>query len=168
MQTNQTAPHHPHRLSLPLSSLLSVSVCPNNFTAHTKWIFLLFYLQVSTKAWYQRICFYSFEALLFLFLPCSLSCALWWWRCLNLRGPSSSIPITALYLMSLKMHALLAGKNEISIDRKPEVENQLSWDGTTLGEGKHCAHWGTENCFGEGENKGTCAWVISEDIKLIH
>lgn len=24
------------------------------------------------------------------------------------------------------------------------------------------------NCFGEGENEGTCAWVISEDIKLIH
>lgn len=35
--------------------------------------------------------------------------------------------MTALYLMSLKMHALLAGKNgKKSKDGKPEVENQLS------------------------------------------
>lgn len=136
------------------SSSIYQCVCSNNFRVHTKWIVFCSISKCPQKC-DIRGSVLQFEALLSLVSSQTfLSWSLWQWRCLNLWGPSSSIPMTALYLMSLKMHALLAWKNggKKSKDGKPEVKNQLSWNRTTsLGEGKHYAHWGTELLWREGE-----------------
>lgn len=88
-------------------------VCPNNFTVHTKRMFFFSISKCLQKHDIEGFVFIIWGPDFCCVSPCCLSCALWQWRCLNLRGPSSSIPMTALYLMSLKMHALLAAKNEI-------------------------------------------------------
>lgn len=161
MQTNQTAPHHPLRLSLPLSPLLLVSVSVQIISARILSVYFSVISVCLQKRDIRGSVFTVQGPAFSCFSPCFLSCALWRWRCLSLWGPSSSIPMTALYLMSLKMHALLAGKNEKNKDGKPEVENQLSWNGTTsLGEGKHCAHWGTELLWREGERGHICLGYI--------
>lgn len=80
------------------------------------------------------------------FSLCFLSCALLRWRCLNLWRPFSSIPMTGLYLMSLKMHALPAGKKggKAKIGKQMWQINWVEMELPLHGERKQCAHWVAE------------------------
>lgn len=165
MQTTENAPL---QLSLSRSSIYQ-SVCSDNFRVHTKWIVFCSISKCPRKCDIKGSVLQREAPLSLVSSQTFLSWSLWQWRCLNLWGPSSSIPMTALYLMSLKMHALLAWKNGGEKVKMGNLKWRINWaeiELLLLGK-ENIMLIEVLNCFGERENGDTYA-VSSEDIKLIH
>lgn len=69
------------------------------------------------------------------------------------------------------MHAALTGeewkKKEVKMGNQKWRINWVEMELLLLGK-ENIVLIEVPNCFGERENEGTYAWVISEDIKLMH
>lgn len=77
-------------LSLAISDSQYPSVCqcvsPNNFTVNTKWIVFCSISKCLQKPDIKGSGFTIWGPAFSCFSMSFLFCALWWWRCLNLRG----------------------------------------------------------------------------------
>lgn len=130
---------------LCLSVPFCLSVCPNNFTVHTKWIFFCSISKCLLKRNIKGSTFARLSPCFFVFLG-TFYLAL----CDGEGGSVSEDPahpyqwLPFIWCNWKCMHFLLR-RIEKSRDGKPKVENQLCWNVLLLfGEGKHCACWESE------------------------
>lgn len=103
------------------------------------------------------------------FSLCFLYWAEWWWRCLSLWGPSSSIPTTAFHLMSFKMQApSLWDWKKWQWENASAESIELKWNYFSWGRETLCPlrYWIAL------ESEIAVAYIfwgeISEDIQVIH